>query len=133
MAQVSGVELLASGRQILIERKRACFVLPLALGNSRASSGGGDVWAGHRCRALKDMQELLDLVPRLNGHLTASVFAGSVDLESCGPLVDALESRVDASSLTTTRPAWRYVMRWCMAAPIRHHRTAGLPRWAPCP
>ena len=44
--------------------------------------------------AVKDLQELVNLAPRLNGHLTASIFTGSADAEDLAPLIDALESRV---------------------------------------
>jgi NADP-dependent aldehyde dehydrogenase len=42
--------------------------------------------------ALNNYQELLDIVPCLNGQLTASLFAEPVELENCQPLVTALES-----------------------------------------
>lgn len=42
--------------------------------------------------ALNDHQELLDILPRLHGHLTASLFADPRELGECLLLVNALES-----------------------------------------
>ncbi len=42
--------------------------------------------------ALNGLQELVDLLPRLNGHLTASMFAELGELGDCLLLVNALES-----------------------------------------
>jgi NADP-dependent aldehyde dehydrogenase len=95
LARLGGVEQLASG--------------PAEPGRAQASLFRADpallTQAGHPLEqevfgpatvvvAVKDFQELLGMLPRLNGHLTASIFAGPDDSESCGPLLDALETRV---------------------------------------
>lgn len=95
MEQIPGVELLSSGpsdpnrAQTCLFRAAATLLENIAHPLEEELFGPSTVVV-----ALKDLQELVDLVPRLNGHLTASVFAGSADVENCGTLVDALESRV---------------------------------------
>lgn len=44
--------------------------------------------------ALKDRQELKELLPSLRGHLTASIFADSTDLADSRHLIEILETRV---------------------------------------
>jgi NADP-dependent aldehyde dehydrogenase len=44
--------------------------------------------------AANDRQDLLELLPALNGHLTASLFAEDHELTDCLPLIRALEARV---------------------------------------
>jgi len=44
--------------------------------------------------AIDDLQELMTLLPGLQGQLTASLFAEQNELDECRPLVAALESRV---------------------------------------
>ncbi len=44
--------------------------------------------------ALDDLQQLLNLAPGFNGHLTASLLAAEGDLENCRALISALEPRV---------------------------------------
>ncbi len=44
--------------------------------------------------AVSDRQELMELLPRLHGHLTASLFAEQNELGDCLPLIEALETRV---------------------------------------
>ena len=95
MAQISGVELLASGPSDLDRAQTCLFRASATLLKKTGHPLEAEVFGPATVVvALKDLQELLDLAPRLNGHLTASVFAGSADAESCGPLVDALEPRV---------------------------------------
>lgn len=44
--------------------------------------------------AVSDLQELMELLPELHGHLTASLFAEQDELSDCLPLIEALETRV---------------------------------------
>lgn len=44
--------------------------------------------------AVSDQQELIELLPELHGHLTASLFAEQNELSDCRPLIEALETRV---------------------------------------
>jgi len=44
--------------------------------------------------ALHDLKELVEIVPALNGHLTASLFAEQDELDNCQELLEALENRV---------------------------------------
>ncbi|MDD2850668.1 MAG: aldehyde dehydrogenase (NADP(+)) [Desulfuromonadaceae bacterium] len=44
--------------------------------------------------AVQGLQELLEIIPDLSGHLTASIFAADSDLPNCKPVVTALECRV---------------------------------------
>lgn len=44
--------------------------------------------------ALNNLQELMELLPELHGHLTASLFAEQSELSDCLPLIEALETRV---------------------------------------
>lgn len=44
--------------------------------------------------AMANLQEFLELVPTLNGQLTASLWASEADRENCGELLAALETRV---------------------------------------
>lgn len=44
--------------------------------------------------AISDQQELMELLPKLHGHLTASLFAEQGELSDCLPLIEALETRV---------------------------------------
>lgn len=44
--------------------------------------------------AVNNQQELLELLPKLHGHLTASLFAEQGELSDCLQLIEALETRV---------------------------------------
>jgi len=44
--------------------------------------------------AVDSQQELMELLPKLHGHLTASLFAEQGELSDCLPLIKALETRV---------------------------------------
>lgn len=95
MARIPGVERLASGlsdndrAQTCVFRADATLLKDLGHPLEVEVFGPSAVVV-----ALKNMQELLDLVPQLNGHLTAGIFASSADLESCSPLIEALETCV---------------------------------------
>ena len=44
--------------------------------------------------AVKNTEELLEIIPTLNGQLTASLFAAGNDVATCKEIIDALETRV---------------------------------------
>jgi len=95
MTQISGVELLASGPAGLDRAQTCLFRASATLLKKTGHPLEEEVFGPSTVVvALKDLQELVNLVPRLNGHLTASVFAGSADVENLSPLIDALEPRV---------------------------------------
>jgi NADP-dependent aldehyde dehydrogenase len=95
MSQIPGVKLMASGRSDPDQARtyvfRADATLLLHAGHPLEEEVFGPSTV---VVAVTDMQELLDLAPRLNGHLTAGIIAESADAEWCGPLSAALETRV---------------------------------------
>lgn len=95
MGGIQGVECLASGISAK-DRGQACvFRADVALLKDPGHPLEQEVFGPSTVSvSLKNMQELLDLVPQLNGHLTAAIFAGPAELESCGPLIEALETCV---------------------------------------
>ncbi|GAM07950.1 alpha-ketoglutaric semialdehyde dehydrogenase [Geobacter sp. OR-1] len=44
--------------------------------------------------AVKDLQELREIIPDLGGHLAAGLFAAASELSDAGPIVELLETRV---------------------------------------
>jgi NADP-dependent aldehyde dehydrogenase len=95
MSQIPGVKLLASGRSDTDQARTYVFRADATLLHHAGHPLEEEVFGPSTVVvAVTDMQELLDLAPRLNGHLTAGIFAESADAEWCGPLSAALETRV---------------------------------------
>ena len=95
MAGVAGVELLASGLSDKDRAQAYVFRADAALLKNPGHPLEQEVFGPSTVAvSLKNMQELLDLVPHLNGHLAAGIFADPAELENCGPLIEALETRV---------------------------------------
>ena len=95
LAGISGVERTASGPASPDRAQTSVFRADAALLKHPGHPLEEEVFGPSTVvTAVKDLQELLDLAPLLQGHLTASVFAGSGDFPGCGPLLDALETRV---------------------------------------
>lgn len=95
MQETAGVEELAHGPQAENRAQSCAFTAAADLLADQRKPLEEEVFGPSTVLvALDDMQQLLDLVPQLNGHLTASLIAAESDQENCRELMTALETRV---------------------------------------
>jgi NADP-dependent aldehyde dehydrogenase len=93
LVRTPGVEQLAAGAKAKDRAQPCVFLADAGLLNDPEHPLEKEVFGPATVLVtLHDQQELLELLPRLHGHLTASLFAAPRELADWLPLVNALES-----------------------------------------
>lgn len=95
LSQISGMEMLA-GAITEGDRAAAClFRAPPELLRCQSRPLENEVFGPVTVLvAVRDLQELREMIPDLKGHLTASLFAADSELSGNRPIVELLETRV---------------------------------------
>ncbi|HEY5974513.1 MAG TPA: aldehyde dehydrogenase (NADP(+)), partial [Geobacteraceae bacterium] len=95
LSRLPGVQLLAGGAMQDDRAQSAVFLADSSLLHDRQRPLEQEIFGPATVLvAIEDLQELMKLLPGLQGQLTASLFAEPHELSDCLPLVSALETRV---------------------------------------